>query len=298
MSKVKYLSDDYKFIDMIGSGSFGEVYLVKDHKKREFAAKIEEKKAHSRLLEENRIYKQLRKGGMKTGLPKVYKFIEIGEPAKKFNVMIMDLLDKNLDQLFLDRESKFKISTVLKIGYDIIELLKQVHNAGFLHRDIKPNNFMIGKGKHAKDLYIMDFGLSKQFINKDGNHIGFKVERSLVGTARYTSLNVHAGLEPSRRDDLEAVGYMLVYFLKGTLPWKGLKKKNSNDDQIKMIQRVKLSTSMSKLCSELPSCFSEYIIYCRNLRFEEIPDYEYLKSLFEKTAKESNIIMSYEWLDT
>lgn len=298
MIQMKHLlSDDYKFLDMLGSGSFGEVFLVRDKKtKIEYAAKIEEKKNHSRLAEENKIYKQLRKGGMKSGLPKVYKFIELGDPPK-FNGMIMEILDKNLDQILQECNSKFELSTVLKLGYDIIELLKQVHNAGFLHRDIKPNNFMIGKGRHKKDLYIMDFGLSKQFINKDGKHINFKIERSLVGTARYTSLNIHIGLEPSRRDDLEAVGYMLVYFLKGTLPWKGLKKKKSTDDQIKMIQRVKMCTSIAKLCEGIPTCFSEFITYCRELKFEEIPKYEYLQSLFEKTAKENNIEMNYEWLD-
>lgn len=292
MSDIRILGNDFKFIDKLGSGSFGEVYLVEDLKHRQYAVKIEEKSEHSRLNEENKIYKRLKKAGITSGIPKVYKTIDTPE----YNIMLMELLGKNLDDLLTESQNKFQMGTVLKLGYDIVSLLEKIHNANLLHRDIKPNNFMIGNGKNRDKLYIMDFGLSKQYITKDNNHIAFKVDRSLVGTARYASINIHLGYEPSRRDDLEAVGYMLIYFIKGTLPWKGLKKKNSKMDQIHLIKRVKLCTTIDKLCSDLPKEFTEYIKYCRNLKFDEKPDYDYMRNLFTKMSNDLNIEMKYEWL--
>ncbi len=140
----------------------------------------------------------------------------------------------------------------------------------------------------------MDFGLAKQYVNQE-KHISIRVERSLVGTARYASTNVHMGIEPSRRDDLESVGYMLVYFLKGKLPWQGLKKQK-NVDQIKLIGDTKMFTSLKRLCENIPECFLEYINYCKRLSFDETPDYEYLKSLFMQTANNKNVQLKYCWL--
>ena len=291
MSDIIHLEDKYKLINKIGSGSFGEVYMVIDKSNNtEYAAKIEEKKSNSRLKEEYDIYKKLKRRGMKTGIPKVITFIE----TNKQQILIMQLLGKSLDNILEETNGKLNLETVLKLGLEMTKLLESIHNAGFIHRDIKPNNFLIGLNADS-DIYIMDFGLSKQYISSDKKHITMKVERSLVGTARYASINVHMGIEPSRRDDLESVGYMLVYFLKGKLPWQGLKKKKG-DDQISLIGNTKMCTKLKKLCEDVPVCFFEYLKYCRNLDFGETPDYEYLKSLFIQYSNEMNIEMKYCWI--
>jgi serine/threonine protein kinase len=292
MSEMIHVEDKYKLINKIGSGSFGEVYIAMDkNTNKSYAAKIEEKKSNSRLKEEYDIYKKLKKRGIKTGIPKVITYIE----TNKQHILIMQLLGKSLDNVLEEKGGTFDLGTVLKLGLNITELLEKIHDAGFIHRDIKPNNFLLGLTDIDPNVYIMDFGLSKQYISVDKKHIDMKVERTLVGTARYASINVHMGIEPARRDDLESVGYMLIYFLKGRLPWQGLKKKKGTD-QIKLIGDTKMCVSLSKLCNELPICFFEYIKYCKKLNFEENPDYEYLKDLFIKTAEEKKIELKYCWI--
>lgn len=284
-----HLYDKYIFEDIIGHGSFGEVYSMIDKTtNKKIAAKIEDR-AKGRLEEEYKVYKKVAKNGNIEGIPQIYKLIQ----TPKNNIMMMELLGDNLDKLFLETSKKFKLSTILKIGHDATELLEKIHNIGFIHRDIKPNNFMVGCEDRKKTLYIMDFGLSKKYISK-GKHHNYKTERSMIGTARYASINIHMGLEPSRRDDLESIGYMLLYFLKGSLPWQGLKKEE-NIDHLEQIGEVKLCCNIDKICAEYNDCFKKYILYCRKLKFEETPDYKYLKSLFINTANEEKIDLCFEW---
>jgi serine/threonine protein kinase len=286
--QYRQFADKYKLINKIASGSFGEVYLTLDKSDNKYASKVEDKNSRSRLLAEYKIYKNLQKNGMNIGIPHISDFIE----TQKQNILVMQLLGKDLDELHKGFKSQFNLNTVLKLGIAIITLLEQLHNVGFIHRDIKPNNFLTGYDD-IDNIYIMDFGLSKQFIN-NGKHIDLKVERELIGTARYASINIHLGFEPSRRDDLESVGYMLIYFLNGKLPWQGLKEKKG-ENKIKMIGECKMSTNLNKLCYNLPECFIKYIKYCRNLKFEEKPDYEYLKALFNNCQRTENINLEYCW---
>lgn len=285
----QYLSDNYTLLDKIGSGSFGEVFITEDKYGRRWASKVEEKRLNSRLRDEYNIYKKIHKSGLIRGIPKILNFIE----TPQYNILIMELLGPSLDHLFNENQKIFDMATILKIGYDSVTLLENLHKSGFVHRDIKPNNFLIGYGNNNDRLYIMDFGLSKQYMI-NSKHIDFRSERSPIGTARYASLNVHFGIEPSRRDDMESTGYVLVYLAKGSLPWQGLKK-NKKMTQMEKIGEVKLSTALQKLCEGLPSCFFNYITYCRKLRFEETPDYNYLRSLFTNTAEELGIELKYMW---
>jgi serine/threonine protein kinase len=283
------LTSKYTLIDKIGSGSFGDVYIAADNHDKQYAAKVEEKKQHSRLWTEYGIYKSITKHGKIKGIPKTYEFIE--KPA--YNIMIMELLGPSLDQLFTEHDRKFDMATIFNIGIECMVLIETLHTAGYIHRDIKPNNFLVSKNK--EDLYIMDFGLSKKYINRK-KHIEYKADRSLIGTARYASVNIHIGIEPSRRDDLESIGYMLIYFALGELPWQGLKK-DKEISQIELIGEKKLCINTDKLCSKLPKCFKEYLEYCKKLKFEEKPNYEHLKSMFIRDAELLKIKPKYMWVE-
>lgn len=289
--KINKLEDSYKLLIELGSGSFGSVWRVIDKKtNKEYAVKIEDKNSKSRLKTEYKIYKKLREAGISFGIPKIKCYWE----SEKKCYLFMQLLGKSLDQILNDLPRSFDLATVLKLGVQITKLLEILHSTGFIHRDIKPNNFLVGKGDDIDSVFIMDFGLSKKYITNNNEHIKMRIERSLVGTARYASINVHQGFEPSRRDDLESVGYMLVYFLSKRLPWQGLKKKK-DVDHIKLIGECKMKTSLDELCKNIPPCFKEYIKYCRELKFDEIPNYTYLKNLLYKTAAEKKINLKYLW---
>lgn len=300
MSNKKLLEDEYSFQWKLGHGSFGEVWKVQDKATSQILAfKIEEKKSgeKSMLREEYKIYMRMIKKGLKTEIPEIYKFIS----TPKYNIMTLELLDKNLDKIFNENKKTLSLSTILKIAISLINLIEGVHKTGYVHRDIKPNNFMFrppNKNKEEKvneelEMCIMDFGLAKKYM-VNNEHIILRTGRSLIGTARYASINVHMGFEPSRRDDLLSIGYMLIYFLRGTLPWQGLKKK-SGIDHLENIGNKKLEISMDKLCKKIPKCFGDYMNYCSKLKFKETPDYEYLKSLFTTFAEENKVEIKYEW---
>jgi serine/threonine protein kinase len=281
------LGDNYKLIKKIGSGSFGEVYLTRDKEGKEYAAKIEEKTQKNRLKAEYSIYKKVLNNKEIMGIPKVYNYIE----TLQYNILVIELLGKSLENIFDENQREFNLSTIFKLGIDMLNIIERFHSKGFIHRDIKPNNFLFNYTKPYDTLYLMDFGLSKQFIQR-GEHIGIKFDRSLIGTARYASLNIHWGIEPSRRDDLESIGYVLIYLNKGRLPWQGLKA-DKNKTQIEKIGEKKLIVKTEFLCDKLPKCFEKYIDYCKKLKFEEKPDYNYLRDLFEKEAKDKNIPIQY-----
>ena len=146
---------------------------------------------------------------------------------------------------------------------------------------MKPDNFLIGHGKKQNIIHVIDFGLAKRYRDpKTGEHIPYKDNKSLTGTARYASVNAHLGIEQSRRDDLESIGFILIYFLKGSLPWQGLQGKNKND-KYDRIKDKKVQTTIETLTRGLPDEFNTYLQYCRNLKFEERPDYNYMRKIFK-----------------
>lgn len=157
-------------------------------------------------------------------------------------------------------------------------ILRSVHDMGIIHRDIKPENFLLGDNGKGR-LYLIDFGLSKRFIDDQGRHIPRNTNKGFRGTLRYASLNMHQGIENSRRDDLESLGYVLIYLLKGKLPWQDLnvQKKMKAEN----ITRVKMKTQLSQLCNGVNNTFLEYMRQVRNLGFTETPNYDELIDLFK-----------------
>jgi casein kinase 1 len=267
----------FKLGKKLGAGAFGEVYLTNNTQTgEELAIKLESVKSESpQLLYEAKLYNFLA-GGL--GVPSVHWYGVEGEN----NMMVMDLLGSSLENLFESRNRKLSLKTVLMIADQLVDRIEYVHSKSLLHRDIKPDNFLIGTGKKASQLHIIDFGLAKRYKeSKTNRHIPWREGKQLTGTARYASVNAHLGLEQSRRDDLEAVGYMLVYFIRGSLPWQGIKG-NSKKEKYDKVTQCKVSTTLESLCEGLPCEFAMYLNYCRNLGFEDRPDYAYLRKVFKE----------------
>lgn len=162
----------------------------------------------------------------------------------------------------------------------MIGRLEYLHMKNFIHRDIKPDNFLMGIGRHCNKLFMIDFGLAKKYRDfRTRIHIMYREDKNLTGTARYASINAHLGIEQSRRDDMESLGYVMMYFNRGSLPWQGLKATNKKQKYEKISEK-KMSTPIEVLCKGFPAEFAMYLNYCRSLRFDEGPDYMYLRQLF------------------
>eukprot|EP00742_Colponemidia_sp_Colp-10_P001312 GILJ01001414.1.p1 GENE.GILJ01001414.1~~GILJ01001414.1.p1 ORF type:complete len:411 (-),score=40.20 GILJ01001414.1:183-1415(-) len=266
----------YRLGRKIGSGSFGDIYLGTNIQNgEEVAIKLEPVKSrHPQLLYESKLYKLLQGG---VGVPTVHWYGVEGD----YNVMVLDLLGPSLEDLFNFCSRKFSLKTVLMLADQMINRIEYVHAKSFIHRDIKPDNFLIGLGKKANQIFLIDFGLAKKYRDpKTQQHIPYRENKNLTGTARYASVNTHLGIEQSRRDDLEALGYVLMYFMRGSLPWQGLKA-TTKKEKYERIMEKKMSTPVEVLCKGYPSEFATYLNYCRSLRFEDRPDYAYLKRMFK-----------------
>ncbi|KAK8940770.1 Casein kinase I isoform delta-like [Platanthera zijinensis] len=265
----------FKLGRKIGSGSFGELYLgVNILSGEEVAIKLEPVKTkHPQLHYESKLYMLLQGGN---GIPHLKWFGVEGE----YNVMVIDLLGPSLEDLFNYCNRKFTLKTVLMIADQMVNRVEYMHSRGFLHRDIKPDNFLMGLGRKANQVYIIDYGLGKKYRDSQTHkHIPYREHKNLTGTARYASVNTHLGIEQSRRDDLESLGYVLIYFLRGSLPWQGLRA-GTKKQKYDKISEKKMLTPVEVLCKSQAPEFVTYFHYCRSLRFEDRPDYSYLKKLF------------------
>ena len=285
------LTEDYSiyFHHQLGKGGFGQLYLGRNLKENDLVAiKVEERGSRSHLYAEFQILKEIEN---EKGIPKVYEF----HKGHKHNYLMMQLLGKSLDKLFTEMKRHFSIKTVSMIGYQMVQRIEYVHSKGYIHRDIKPGNFLIGKSSEKERLYIIDFGLSKKYIDKiTGKHVIYKEGKGLTGTARYVSLNTHYGIDQSRRDDIEGIAYNLIYFAKGKLPWQGVKTKNKKEKH-KKIMECKEEYKEDKLCEGLPEEFPTLLKYARKLDFEEEPDYKNIKIMFKQLVLSSGYRMDWKF---
>lgn len=261
----------------IGCGNFGEIRAGKNlHNNEQVAIKLEPIKSKAPQLHlEYCFYKRL---GLKEGFPVVYYFGNCG----RYNALVLELLDHNLEDLFDRCNRCFSAKTVALIAIQCINRIEYVHSKQLVYRDIKPENFLLGR--HANNrhriIHLIDFGLAKEYMDSDtGRHIPYKEYKSLTGTARYMSINTHLGREQSRRDDLEALGHMFMYFLRGSLPWQGLKA-DTLKERYQKIGETKRSTPIEVLCQGYAAEFAEYMEYVRALGFFDKPSYSYLRGLF------------------
>lgn len=328
----------YRLMNKIGNGAFGEVFLAQntDQSQDFYAVKLEtiptpqsgqNNGGKQQLIFEAKVLSYLfnappnpnstnnnsntQQNQPAVGIPRVIWYGTEGS----FNIMVMELLGQSLESLFKKCNRKFSLKTVLMLADQMLQRIEFTHRRNFVHRDIKPDNFLMGrKGSNMLQLlngtsyqssstsshlnsentvYLIDFGLSKMYYSEKG-HIPLRKDKHLTGTARYASLNNHKGYEQSRRDDLESLGYVLLYFLKGALPWQGLTG-NTKEDHYNNIYHKKKNIKIVSLCKGFPVEFATYLNYARSLKFYQEPDYLYLRNLFLNLFIREKFSLDYEW---
>ena len=272
----KLIFSKYLIRKKIGKGSFGIVYQgVNTSTNEKIALKVEKREKNQQGTLENEAMRLVYLQG--EGIPKVYCYGN----NQSHNLLVEELLGKSLEDIFNSYGKPFSLKTVCVLGIEMIKRIQSIHQKYYIHRDIKPDNFMTGRGENEKNIYIIDFGLAKKYYSvSKAQHIKFTTGKHLIGTARYCARNAHRGYEQGRRDDIESIGYVLMYFLLGVLPWQGLKIKK-NEDQFEKIAEKKYTTPFEELTEGQPEEFLIFFKYIDKLNFEDQPNYIYLIGLFQ-----------------
>ena len=283
------IAGKYRASSKIGEGAFGKIFSGNNiNTGDDVAVKIEEYTEHSMLENDAKIYSYLRD---KYGIPSLKACGREG----KYYYMVINLLGKSLDERRIENRGTLSLKTVISMGLQMLRRIETIHNCGIVHRDIKPENFLLGPENKSGTLYLIDFGLATPYV--DGKqHVEMKNSNNLIGTARYTSINIHNGITPSRRDDIESIGYVLIYLLLGKLPWQGDFDLNSKERNNKICE-IKKEYNLWSLCKEIPGEIIVFIEYARNIRDEEEPDYTYLKGLLVNLYKHKKFTVDkmYDW---
>lgn len=279
--EVELIADKYILHEELGKGSFGTVFRATDDNNNEYAIKFEDKsdlKKH--LSKEYVIYSSLTNS---RNFPKTYYYGDY----KNSRILVMQRLGISLKKLYIN--NKFDINIISNIAVQVLYRLQELHDKGWLHQDIKPENILIDNILGQK-IYLVDYGTSGNWWDsKTNQHIENKPSNKIVGTARYSSIANHLGFNQCRKDDLESLGYVLIYFAKGKLPWQGIHTKNFRQ-KWREIRKIKQRIKYESLCEKLPYCFSLYFKYIHNLGFEDTPNYSYLRNLFRH-----NITSDFVW---
>lgn len=284
----------YKLIQKIGAGSFGSVYKAIDIEKKKYVAvKVESKKSDKkRLAHEITMYNNFISSRF---IPKIIWY----GSENNYNFLVMEYMGSSLEKLFEIHNNKFSLKTIIMLTIDLLKILQYIHHSNIVHRDLKPDNIVIGNSNNNCNIYLLDFGLSKNYREKEsGHHIELVKNKSLVGSMRYASIRNHKGYEQSRRDELESLSYILVYLLRrGNLPWNGLSSENK-EDKSKRICQIKSNINLEELCADIPEEYRLLISYSRKLKFESDPNYDYLINLFQKLLINSGYKYDkkYDWV--
>ena len=289
--------DRFRLLSKLGEGSFGKIYKgIDTHTSKLVAIKVETVKGSSntQLKIEAKIYKDLEGTPINKSIrwPKLYNF---GKDPKSGNyVMIMDLLGPNIDALLSKTKRNCLMpSSVAYLAEKMLTLIEKFHSLGYVHRDLKPQNFVIEYCEHKyplyPEVYLIDYGLAKSYVESDKKtHAPFIQNKSLKGTVRYSSINTHLGIDQSRRDDMQALGYILLYMLQGSLPWQNLMKNRDKKEAYHYIMLLKMKCNAETLTENVhPSIripLMSYLLYVNSLMFHEEPKYAYCKSLFSSVA--------------
>lgn len=271
------VGNHYRLKKKIGSGSFGEIYeaeTIRTH--RPVAVKFELLTASiPQLSYESKLYTILAGG---PGIPQVRWF---GQTENR-NALVIDLLGKSLEDLLQIFKRRLSLKTVLMLADQMLCSLEFIHNKNFIHRDIKPDNFLMGTSPNSNILYLIDYGLAKKYRDPNTHvHIEYSEGKSLTGTARYASIGALHGFEQSRRDDMESLGYVLIYLLKGSLPWMGLDA-STREQKYDKILKMKKEIPVEELCHGLPKEFAQYLMKVKRLKFTDKPRYPKYRALFRK----------------
>ena len=294
LEENKIIFKKYKPISRIGEGSFGNVYsTVRLKDKSVFAMKTEKTTSKDKVLESEAYYLFTLQG---FGIPKLISFGH----TKNYNILIETLLDKSLQYLCIDKANKCNIVEICLIAFQLLDRLEWIHSKDLVYRDLKPENCLIGIND-PNVIYIIDFGLCKKYRStKTGKHILPKMTGKFNGNIKYSSPNVIKGKEASRRDDLISLGYMLIYLFKGKLPWDHIFKNINAQNYFELVY-LKDTNGFGKLFTNLPSEMVEFIKYTRNLKFEQEPNYSYLRSLFNKIIMNLNLgrkKLNFSWINS
>ena len=264
----------------LGKGSFGEIFLGSTPSSpSQYAVKRESAHtSHHSLQREGRVLEDLR---TVEGVPRLHwSGAEDG-----YYYLVMDLLGHSVQELFKSHGKKFSLRAIVTIGLQVLTRLEGIHNCGYLHKDVKPANCLMGTKENASFLYLIDYGLSSRYMEvSTRTHIKYKEGKSMVGTLRYASRNAHLGIEQGRRDDLESLFYVLCYLLRGNLPWQQVRHSYGRD-KIHVVGQIKLNTSVESLCKSAPAEFGLIFEYIKRLKFEEKPEYEYIRGLLQQVHR-------------
>ena len=282
------------FDKKLGGGSFGKIYSCINNKTNElYACKVEKPNVENPQL--NNEYKILNAFKNCQFFPKCYKFCS----SPYGNLLVLDLLGPNLEKIKSNLPNKrFSMKSTLMIMTQCLERLKEVHDKGIIHRDMKPENLVIGYKGKEKNIYLIDFGLSKSTIGekKNVNLLCIKKEKIVVGTVRYISMNAHLGNEQCKKDDLESLAYIMVYFIKGELPWQNIKAK-SRKEKYSKIYKLKKKMVPNELCDFLPEEMKTFLNYILNLNVKVRPDYSKLMNLINNLMNKYSYCndLQFDW---
>ena len=276
----KIIFKKYKILKKIGEGSFGLVYSGKNINNDNYVAIKFEPKNQTLLILERETYLLYYLRGL--GIPEV---ITYGQ-NNKYNILIQTLLGKSIHYYFHKNNKKLSMKDCCMIGIQILDRLEYIHSKYIIHRDVKPDNFLVGN-PDINIIYLIDFGFAKKYMStRTGKHAKFAIKKKWSGTLRFASENTLRGVVQSRRDDLESLCYLLVYFMKGNLPWDNACRCQNED--IKLIYKMKKFIQPELLCNNLPQEICEFTKYCKKLNFEQKPDYNYLRHLLLNILNNQN----------